>query len=196
MFQFPRLSSRGLCVRPGDSRPSPAGFAHSETRGSKGVCPYPRTIAACRVLLRLHVPRHPPCARNILAAHLLNQMAARVSLALFQVSNDLKFWDITRMNSDRYSGVAYRDANQNMLHVSYQMLLIFTLIFAIGSDEVITSISQISENLLVTGRSASSSPSLRYAALKVRGVNPGDRVPRRVGQTVLRRTGDPAGHQV
>ena len=124
------------------------------------------------------------------------ETAARVSLALFQVSNDLKFWDITRMNSDRYSGVAYRDANQNMFHVSYQMLLIFTLIFAIGSDEVITSISQISENLLVTGRSASSSPSLRYAALKVRGVNPGDRVPRRCGQTVLRRTGDPAGHQV
>ena len=45
----------------------PAGFAHSETRGSKGMCPSPRIIAACRVLLRLPVPRHPPCALGIFA---------------------------------------------------------------------------------------------------------------------------------
>ena len=39
-----------------------AGLPHSEIRGSKGICPSPRLIAACHVLLRLREPRHPPCA--------------------------------------------------------------------------------------------------------------------------------------
>ena len=38
------------------------GFTHSETLGSKGMCPSPRIIAACHVLHGLPVPRHPPCA--------------------------------------------------------------------------------------------------------------------------------------
>ena len=37
---------------------------HSETRGSQAACAYPRTIAACRVLLRPLPPRHPSCART------------------------------------------------------------------------------------------------------------------------------------
>ena len=44
---------------------TPAGFPHSEIFGSKGVCPSPKLIAACRVLRRLPVPRHPPCALGI-----------------------------------------------------------------------------------------------------------------------------------
>ena len=46
---------------------APVGFPHSETPGSKAECASPGLIAACRVLLRLPVPRHPPCARNIFA---------------------------------------------------------------------------------------------------------------------------------
>ena len=65
MFQFPGSPPPGLCVRPGGAGPPSGGFAHSETRGSTGVCPSPRTIAACRVLRRRPVPRHPPCARDI-----------------------------------------------------------------------------------------------------------------------------------
>ena len=48
---------------------APAGFPHSETRGSKAVSASPRLIAAGRVLLRLPVPRHPPRAHGILAPH-------------------------------------------------------------------------------------------------------------------------------
>ena len=44
---------------------TPAGFAHSEIRGSEGMCPSPRLIAAYHVLRRLPVPRHPPCALTI-----------------------------------------------------------------------------------------------------------------------------------
>jgi hypothetical protein len=39
-----------------------AGLPHSEIRGSKGARPSPRLIAACYVLHRLSVPRHPPNA--------------------------------------------------------------------------------------------------------------------------------------
>ncbi len=39
-----------------------AGLPHSEIRGSIRMCRSPRLIAACRVLLRLWEPRHPPCA--------------------------------------------------------------------------------------------------------------------------------------
>jgi hypothetical protein len=45
---------------------TPRGFPHSDTLGLTVVCTYPRLIAACRVLHRLQVPRHPPCALNIL----------------------------------------------------------------------------------------------------------------------------------
>jgi hypothetical protein len=39
-----------------------AGFPHSGTPGSRPTCGSPRIFAACRALLRLSVPRHPPCA--------------------------------------------------------------------------------------------------------------------------------------
>src|SRR3954463_9617778 len=39
-----------------------AGFPHSGTPGSQPTCGSPRLFAACRALLRLSVPRHPPCA--------------------------------------------------------------------------------------------------------------------------------------
>ena len=38
------------------------GFPHSEISGLTVVCTYPKLIAACHVLHRLHVPRHPPYA--------------------------------------------------------------------------------------------------------------------------------------
>ena len=40
----------------------PAGLPHSDIRGSKPICGYPRLFAACHVLRRLREPRHPPCA--------------------------------------------------------------------------------------------------------------------------------------
>ena len=57
---LPRMCSAG-----GSRELRPAGFAHSETLGSPGMCPSPRIIAACHVLRRLPVPRHPPCALTI-----------------------------------------------------------------------------------------------------------------------------------
>ena len=39
-----------------------AGLSHSEIRGSKSICIYPRLIAAYHVLRRLREHRHPPYA--------------------------------------------------------------------------------------------------------------------------------------
>ena len=43
------------------------GLPHSEIRGSTGARPSPRLFAACHVLHRLSVPRHPPDALLVLA---------------------------------------------------------------------------------------------------------------------------------
>ena len=45
----------------------PVGFPHSGIRGSKAVRASPRLFAACRALLRLREPRHPPCALRYLS---------------------------------------------------------------------------------------------------------------------------------
>ena len=41
---------------------APAGLPHSDTPGSRFACNSPGLFAACHVLLRRSVPRHPPCA--------------------------------------------------------------------------------------------------------------------------------------
>ena len=53
---------RALWIRARMAGSSPAGFPHSDTRGSRIICISPRLFAACRVFLRLLVPGHPPCA--------------------------------------------------------------------------------------------------------------------------------------
>ena len=62
MFQFRRFPSDtyGFSIR--YAVLPQRGFPHSEIRGSRDICSYPRLIAACHVLRRLPVPRHPPCA--------------------------------------------------------------------------------------------------------------------------------------
>ena len=62
MFQFRRFPSRTYLIQYGMTRSSRAAFPHSEIHGSKPICGSPWLIAACHVLLRLLMPRHPPCA--------------------------------------------------------------------------------------------------------------------------------------
>ena len=46
---------------------APSGFPHSDICGSTDICSSPQLFAACHVLLRLPVPRHPPHALLCLA---------------------------------------------------------------------------------------------------------------------------------
>ena len=56
------FSSPGSPPSSMDAGLTPGGLPHSEIRGCAGICPSPRLIAACHVLLRLREPRHPSCA--------------------------------------------------------------------------------------------------------------------------------------
>ena len=50
---------------------APAGFPHSDIRGSRGICPSPRLFAACHVLLRLREPQASPVRPCSLSFYLL-----------------------------------------------------------------------------------------------------------------------------
>ena len=56
------FSSAGLPPPRGGYHAWRGGLPHSDTLGSPAICASPRFFAACRVLLRLWEPRHPPCA--------------------------------------------------------------------------------------------------------------------------------------
>src|SRR5205823_3840327 len=57
---------------------TPAGLPHSEIPGSKRACRSPRLIAACCVLHRLSVPRHPPSTLSNLTIKCLDLMRSAV----------------------------------------------------------------------------------------------------------------------
>ena len=54
------------------------GLSHSEIRGSRDICSFPRLIAAYHVLHRLREPRHPPCALSYLSYRLRLDVARTV----------------------------------------------------------------------------------------------------------------------
>ena len=56
------FSSRGLLHLAVVTPSSGAGLPHSDTCGSTRACQSPQIFAACRVLLRLRKPGHPPAA--------------------------------------------------------------------------------------------------------------------------------------
>jgi hypothetical protein len=56
-----------MCSGKGRQGITPARFPHSDIPGSKSACDSPRLNAACHVLHRLLVPRHPPHALTSLA---------------------------------------------------------------------------------------------------------------------------------
>src|SRR3989337_1795551 len=57
------------------------GLPHSEIPGSKRACRSPRHIAACHVLHRLSVPRHPPSTLSNLTIKCLDLMRSAVPLS-------------------------------------------------------------------------------------------------------------------
>ena len=62
MFQFRRFPAHGYLIHRTLTGSSPAGLPHSDIHGSKPICGSPWLFAACHVLHRLLMPRHPPCA--------------------------------------------------------------------------------------------------------------------------------------
>ena len=70
MVHFPAFALARLCIQRVVVRVYRTGFPHSEIPGSMPACGSPRLIAACHVLHRLLLPRHPPCALSSLTIEL------------------------------------------------------------------------------------------------------------------------------
>ena len=61
-FSSPRFLLTGYVFACGYLHITAGGFPHSDICGSSDICSSPQLFAACHVLLRLPVPRHPPYA--------------------------------------------------------------------------------------------------------------------------------------
>src|SRR5687768_10335854 len=93
------------------------GLPHSEIPGSKRACRSPRHIAACHVLLRLSVPRHPPSTLSNLTIKCLDLMrsAARhfyfnicASLSTTRIQLSMRRWaDALKTEEERQEGNAF-----------------------------------------------------------------------------------------
>ena len=66
MVHFPGLAHTRLCIQRAVTGVYPVGFLHSDIPGSMPACGSPKLIAACHVLHRLLLPRHPPYALSSL----------------------------------------------------------------------------------------------------------------------------------
>ena len=76
MVHFPGFARARLWIHRAVRGFYPRGFPHSEIPGSMPACGSPRLIAACHVLHRLLLPRHPPCALSSLTIKLTRHTVA------------------------------------------------------------------------------------------------------------------------
>ena len=86
MFQFRRFPPYTYGFSYGYSGITLSEFPHSEICGLTDICSCPQLIAACHVLLRLPVPRHPPYA----LLYLTCKVHTRCVLSLLILNE--KFW--------------------------------------------------------------------------------------------------------
>ena len=86
MFQFAGFPPQHYGIspfHPAVHEGSSCGFPHSDTCGSLDICSSPQLFAACRVFLRLLVPRHPPCALLVLNLLFSGSFCFSLSVPLF-----------------------------------------------------------------------------------------------------------------
>ena len=84
MFQFAGFAFRTYEFS--TEYPLRGGFPHSEISGSKFARNSPKLIAACYVLHRLSVPRHPPNALLTLEIHIHAQGQTQTARTLIQLA--------------------------------------------------------------------------------------------------------------
>jgi hypothetical protein len=82
MVHFPGFARARLWIHRAVRRFYRIGFPHSEIPGSMPACGSPRLIAACHVLHRLLLPRHPPCALSSLTTKFTQHTQDRFQLAI------------------------------------------------------------------------------------------------------------------
>ena len=105
MFHFPGFAPYILCIQMQVPILQIGGLPHSDISGSQFVCNSPELFAACHVLHRLPMPRHPPHALNSLTrifvsrslrnsqGVLFNQILMLLSESLFGCQRTQTFTD-------------------------------------------------------------------------------------------------------
>jgi hypothetical protein len=81
MVHFPGFARARLWIHRAVRRVHLRGFPHSEISGSMPACGSPKLIAACHVLHRLLLPRHPPCALSSLTTKFTQHTQERFQLS-------------------------------------------------------------------------------------------------------------------
>ena len=109
MVHFPGFARTRLWIRQAVRGFCPRGFPHSEISGSKPACGSPKLIAACHVLLRLLLPRHPPCALSSLTTKFTRHTGE--SFQLSAISFQLKTSPNAPLKSYGPLNVAHRALN-------------------------------------------------------------------------------------
>ena len=79
MVHFPEFARTRLCIYRAVIPFYGIGFPHSVIPGSMPACGSPRLIAACHVLHRRLLPRHPPCALSSLTIKFTRHIQASSS---------------------------------------------------------------------------------------------------------------------
>ena len=79
-----------------------AGFPHSGIPGSTPTCGSPRLFAACRALLRLSVPRHPPCALVRLTGYSPRRSLAAQAIPAHRSCSDHAWCSRVSLSTPRY----------------------------------------------------------------------------------------------
>ena len=133
MVHFPGFARTRLCIHRAVVRVHRTGFPHSEIPGSKPACGSPRLIAACHVLHRRLLPRHPPCALSSLTTKFTRCTASLVvsrsslvePLSTWPQSRRVNSWrqPAHRVESSRHADKSVR-ATQPPTHQQAIMALI------------------------------------------------------------------------
>jgi hypothetical protein len=118
MVHFPEFARARLWIHRAVRRFYPRGFPHSEISGSMPTCGSPKLIAACHVLLRLLLPRHPPCALSSLTIKLTRHMPA----LLLRISNSRK-----NCRSERSEESAFLASSKNLVQPTHAVSISWAL---------------------------------------------------------------------
>ena len=125
----------------------PAGFPHSDIRGSMLICSSPRLFAAYHVLLRLLMPRHSPCALLRLTFLLLSQQCpcnvkrSLVLLSDFYVSKLLiLLWIVSQLPFVHFCTRVLSEKTCIISNASYLVYshILLTLLFIQFSNNIST----------------------------------------------------------
>ena len=117
MFQFPGFPSCNYGFIARYCNITCSEFPHSDICGSRLICSSPQLFAACHVLLRRHVPRHPPYAlcsliflsRLLILTYLQNSLTStRPNRAILAFRLTLLFYVSVLTNLAFFSSFAFR----------------------------------------------------------------------------------------